>query len=177
MIEEVVGELLQREIRDPRVAGLTSVTRVEVTPDVRFAKIYVSVMGSEEERLATIRALEHATGFVRSKLGEELTIRHVPAVTFQLDRSLEQGDRVLALINQVALATKALDAQAAAASSPASSGASGAPLATAEPSPSARTTQDADTAADTDADASDAPASTRRTPRPLKLRRSPRSAE
>lgn len=175
MIEEVVGELLQREIRDPRVAGLTSVTRVEVTPDVRFAKIYVSVMGSEEERVATIRALEHATGFVRSKLGEELTIRHVPAVSFQLDRSLEQGDRVLALINQVALATKALDAQAAATSSPESPGASGAPPAVPELAPSSITAPDAGAAAD--ADASDAPAPPRRPSRPLKLRRSPRPAE
>ncbi|MGH2355155.1 MAG: 30S ribosome-binding factor RbfA [Chloroflexota bacterium] len=102
VIEEVVSELLQREIRDPRVAGLTSITRVEVTSDVRFAKIFVSVMGTEAERQATMRALERATGFIRSKLGEELTIRHVPAITFQLDRSIEEGDRVLALINQMA---------------------------------------------------------------------------
>jgi ribosome-binding factor A len=103
VIEEVVSELLQREIRDPRVgAAMTSVTRVEVSADVRQAKIYVSVMGDEATRRETMRALERATGFVRSKLGEELTIRHVPAITFQLDRSLEQGDRVLALINQMA---------------------------------------------------------------------------
>jgi ribosome-binding factor A len=103
VIEEVVSELLQREIRDPRVgAAMTSVTRVEVSADVRQAKIYVSVMGDEATRRETMRALEHASGFVRSKLGEELTIRHVPAITFQLDRSIEQGDQVLALINKMA---------------------------------------------------------------------------
>jgi len=102
VIEEVVSELLQREIKDPRVAGMTSITRVEVTADVRQAKIYISVMGDEAARRDTLRALEHATGFIRSKLGEELTIRHIPAITFQLDRSLEQGDRVLALINEMA---------------------------------------------------------------------------
>ena len=57
------------------------------------------------ERQGTVRALEHAAGWIRTKLGEELTIRHVPAITFQLDRSLEEGDRVLALINQVAATT------------------------------------------------------------------------
>jgi ribosome-binding factor A len=102
VIEEVVSELLQREIRDPRVGAMTSITRVEVSADVRQAKIYVSVMGDEATRRETMRALEHATGFVRSKLGEELTIRHVPAITFQLDRSIEQGDEVLALINKMA---------------------------------------------------------------------------
>jgi ribosome-binding factor A len=75
---------------------------VEVTADVRQAKIFVSVMGDEAARRDTLRALEHAAGFVRSKLGEELTIRHVPAIIFQLDRSLEQGDHVLALLNEMA---------------------------------------------------------------------------
>ena len=103
LIEDVVAELLQREVKDPRVAGLTSITRVEVSADLSVTRIFVSVLGSEAERQETIRALERATGFVRSKMGEELTIRHVPAVTFVLDRSIEQGDRVLALLNQIVL--------------------------------------------------------------------------
>ncbi|HEX2034052.1 MAG TPA: 30S ribosome-binding factor RbfA [Chloroflexota bacterium] len=113
VIEQVVSELLQRELKDPRLAGLTSVTRVEVSADARVAKIYVSVMGSEAERLGTMRALEHATGFVRTKLGEELTIRHVPSITFVLDRSIEQGDRVLALINRMASEQRAAQGPAA----------------------------------------------------------------
>jgi ribosome-binding factor A len=99
LIEQIVSELLLREIRDPRIAALTSITRVEVSADVRQAKIHVSVMGTEDERRETMGALRRATGFVRSKLGEELTIRHVPEVSFHLDTSLEQGDRVLALLN------------------------------------------------------------------------------
>jgi ribosome-binding factor A len=98
LIEEIVSELLQREIKDPRVAGLISVTRVQLSQDARHAKIYVSVLGSEEERQATMQVLERAKGFIRSKLGGELTIRHVPEVQFVLDRSLEQGDRVLAIL-------------------------------------------------------------------------------
>lgn len=103
LIEQVVSELLQRHVRDPRI-GFTSITAVEVTADARYAKIHVSVMGSEEERRDTMRGLERAAGFIRSKLGEELTIRHVPEISFHLDRSLEQGDRVLALINQLSAA-------------------------------------------------------------------------
>jgi ribosome-binding factor A len=91
--------VLQRELRDPRVASLTSITGVDVSADVRHAKIHVSVMGTAEEQRATMAALQRATGFVRSKLGEELTIRHVPEVAFELDTSIERGDRVLALLN------------------------------------------------------------------------------
>ena len=101
LIEEIVGELLQHEIKDPRVAGLTSITRVEVSADLSLARLYVSVMGTEEERKETLRALGRAAGFIRSKLGEELTIRHVPEISFELDRSIEQGDRVLALLNRI----------------------------------------------------------------------------
>ena len=101
LIEQIVSELLQRQLKDPRVSGLTSVTGVQLTPDAAAAKIFVSVMGTEEERASTMRALGRATGFIRSKLGEELTIRHVPEISFHLDRSIERGDRVLALLNQL----------------------------------------------------------------------------
>jgi ribosome-binding factor A len=106
VIEQIVAELLQREIKDPRVAGLTSVTRVEVTQDLGLARIWVSVAGDEAERQETMRGLERARGFVRSKLGGELSIRHIPEVQFVLDRSIEQGDRVLALLNQLEIPPK-----------------------------------------------------------------------
>jgi ribosome-binding factor A len=99
-MEEILSELI-RQMKDPRVAGMVSVTRVQVTQDVSVARVFISVMGTEEQRRDTIRALEHASGFLRSKLGEELTIRHVPQLQFTLDRSVEQGDSVIALINQL----------------------------------------------------------------------------
>lgn len=101
VIEEVVSELLQRQIKDPRVSELTSVTRVQVSQDLHLARIWVSVLGDEEQRQDTMRALDRAHGFVRSKLGEQLTIRHVPEVQFVLDRSIEEGDRVLSLLNRL----------------------------------------------------------------------------
>ncbi len=101
LIEQVLSEVIRNELKDPRVAGLISITRVELTPDARMAKVYVSVMGSEDERRATFQALEHATGFLRTRLGEEMTIRHVPELHFVLDRSIERGDRVLAMLQSL----------------------------------------------------------------------------
>ncbi|CAA9276636.1 MAG: hypothetical protein AVDCRST_MAG77-3556 [uncultured Chloroflexi bacterium] len=100
LIEEILSDLI-RQMKDPRVAGLVSVARVQVTPDASLARVFISVMGSDEERQGTIRALEHGAGFLRSQLGQQLTIRHVPQLQFTLDRSIEQGDQVLHLINQL----------------------------------------------------------------------------
>jgi ribosome-binding factor A len=101
LIEEVLSELIHREMKDPRIASMTSVAGVEVTKDGRIARARVSVMGSEEEKQATMKALERATGFLRSKLGEQLTIRHIPELQFVLDRSIERGDRVLELLSRL----------------------------------------------------------------------------
>jgi len=100
LIEEILSELI-RQMKDPRVAGMVSLTRVQVTQDASLARIFVSVMGSDDDRKGTMRALEHATGFLRSRLGSELTIRHVPELQFILDRSIEEGDRVIALLNKI----------------------------------------------------------------------------
>jgi len=100
LIEEILSELI-RQMKDPRVAGMVSLTRVQVTQDASLARVFISVMGSDDDRKGTMRALEHATGFLRSRLGSELTIRHVPELQFSLDRSIEEGDRVIALLNKI----------------------------------------------------------------------------
>ena len=100
LIEEILSELI-RSMKDPRVAGLVSVARVEVTQDASLARVYISIMGSDDEQRDTMKALERASGFLRSKLGEELTIRHVPELQFMLDTSIEEGDRVIQLINRL----------------------------------------------------------------------------
>jgi ribosome-binding factor A len=95
-----VSDLLRTRIKDPRV-GFASVTRVEVSGDYRHAKIFVSVMGNDEERAMTMRALKHATGFVRHELASRLTLRFMPEIVFKLDTSIEEGARILELIRQV----------------------------------------------------------------------------
>ena len=105
LIEEILSDLI-RQMKDPRVSGLVSVSRVQVTQDASLARVHVSVMGDEEVRKETLRALEHAQGFLRSKLGAQMSIRHVPELHFQLDRSIEEGDRVLQLINKLEIPPK-----------------------------------------------------------------------
>ena len=95
-----VSDLLRTRVKDPRV-GFASITRVEVSGDLRYAKIFVSVMGENEEKKGTIEALSHATGFIRHELAARLTIRFMPEITFKLDNSIEQGAHVLGLIRQI----------------------------------------------------------------------------
>jgi ribosome-binding factor A len=99
-IRREIGELLLKQIKDPRV-GFASVTEVQVSPDLRHAHINVSVYGSDDEREATMTALHHGSGFFRREIGTALKLRYTPTITFHLDDSLERGDRILRLLNQV----------------------------------------------------------------------------
>ena len=94
-----LSDLLRTRVKDPRV-GFASITHVEVSGDYRHAKIYVSVLGSEEERANTIKALKHATGFLRHELASRVTLRYMPEIVFKLDTSIEQGSRILELIRE-----------------------------------------------------------------------------
>jgi ribosome-binding factor A len=99
-IAEEVSDLLRTRVKDPRV-GFASITHVEVSGDLRHAKIFVSVMGSHEEKKSTIEALHHATGFLRHELAGRLTVRFMPEIVFKLDNSIEQGAHILGLIRQL----------------------------------------------------------------------------
>lgn len=97
-----VSDLLRTRVKDPRV-GFASITHVEVSGDLRHAKIFVSVMGEPDEKKQTINALHHATGFLRRELAARLTLRFMPEIIFKLDDSIEQGSRVLGLIRELEL--------------------------------------------------------------------------
>lgn len=94
-----LSDLLRTRVKDPRV-GFASITHVEVSGDYRHAKIYVSVMGSDEERDNTMKALKHATGFLRHELASRIVLRYMPEIVFKLDTSIEQGSRILDLIRE-----------------------------------------------------------------------------
>jgi len=102
LIRKEISELLMREIRDPRLGGLLSVTEVDTSPDLRHAKVFVSVMGSEEEKRRVEEGLAAASGFLRRSLGERLSLRHIPQLDFQRDESIERGTQLLELIKEVA---------------------------------------------------------------------------
>lgn len=98
-VKKVVGQLIIRDIKDPRVADMTSVTEVEVTNDLRYAKIYISVLGNEKERKDTLKALENASGFIRKEIGNRIKLRYVPEPKFYLDKSIENGIYISKLID------------------------------------------------------------------------------
>jgi ribosome-binding factor A len=100
VIAEELSDLIRTRMKDPRI-GFASVTNVEVSADLRHAKVFISVMGSAEDQRATIRALDHANGFLRHELAQRLTIHHTPEIVFRLDESLARGARVLELMQQV----------------------------------------------------------------------------
>jgi len=98
--QELMG-LLQREMKDPRV-GFATITRVETARDLRHARVWVSVYGSDEERDRSMDALQDATPWLQRRLGERLQIRHVPTLSLRRDDSIEAGDRVLRLLHDLA---------------------------------------------------------------------------
>ncbi|MCS6960826.1 MAG: 30S ribosome-binding factor RbfA [Pseudanabaenaceae cyanobacterium SKYGB_i_bin29] len=102
LIKREVSAMIMRDIKDDRVgAGMVSVTAVEVSGDLQHARIFVSIYGTEEARQETMAGLTAATGFIRRELGQRLSLRRVPEVLIKEDRSLEQGVRVLSLINRL----------------------------------------------------------------------------
>ena len=100
-IRDELSELMRRELRDPGLSGIVSITDVELTNDLKYARIYVSALGGEEERNAAVAALTRAAGFLRRELGKRLHIRQIPELQFRPDASLERGDRILGLIRQL----------------------------------------------------------------------------
>jgi ribosome-binding factor A len=106
LIAVELSELLRMRVKDPRV-GFASITHVEVSGDLRHAKVFVSVMGNTEEKAATLQGLRHATGFLRHELATRLVIRYMPEIVFKLDTSIEEGARILELINKIEQEEKA----------------------------------------------------------------------
>jgi ribosome-binding factor A len=100
LIRDEVSEIIQREMSDPRL-GFVSITRVELSPDLKYARIFVSVMGSEEERASALVALNNASGFVRRQLAPRLRMRVIPDVSFRLDRSMEHAENVARILRDL----------------------------------------------------------------------------
>ena len=102
--EEVYRELaniVRGEIKDPRISPLTSVVAVEVAPDLKTCKAYISVLGDEEARRSTYQGLKSAEGFIRSQLAKRINLRNTPAITFIMDNSIEYGVNMSKLIEDV----------------------------------------------------------------------------
>lgn len=100
LIKQEMGKMLLKELKDPRI-GFVTVTDVEMTGDLREAKIYVSVMGGEEQVKSSLEGLNSALGFIRREIGHRIRLRFTPEISFALDTSLDYGDHIQKLLLQV----------------------------------------------------------------------------
>jgi ribosome-binding factor A len=100
LLRQEIGQALEREVTDPRI-GFVTVTDVETSPDLSRARVWVSVIGSEEKRKETLTALRRAMPFIRHGLGSKIRIRRIPELDVRLDDSIERGSRVLQIINEL----------------------------------------------------------------------------
>ena len=100
LLKEEISDIIRREVRDPRIGSFVSITEVDVSGDLRHAKVFVSVMGSEQEKQDTMDGLEEATGFIRSLVGERITIYHIPELKFRYDDSIEHGIHISEIIKK-----------------------------------------------------------------------------
>ncbi|MDK2820564.1 MAG: ribosome-binding factor [Clostridia bacterium] len=101
-MKKEIARILRDELKDPRlVEGLVTVTGVELSNDLHYAKVYVSIYGKEELKSEIMKTLTNAVGFVRREISKSLSLRYTPEITFKFDKSLEHGDYINRLLNKV----------------------------------------------------------------------------
>lgn len=105
LMQAELSDIIRSTVKDPRV-GFVSVTDVEVSRDLRHVKAFVSVMGDQAEQKITLDALNGAEVFIRAEIGKRVRLKHTPEVIFRLDRSLEHGAQINALLHQIEKQTK-----------------------------------------------------------------------
>ncbi len=99
-MKKEVSTIIQNELKDPRLPKMISVTAAEVTRDLRYAKIFISVLGDESDKKNAIQGLKSAAGFIRREIGQRLKLRYTPEILFELDNSIERGVYLNKLINE-----------------------------------------------------------------------------
>ena len=95
-----VAEMIEGELRDPRI-GFATVTRVELSPDLRHGRVLISVLGGEESRAETLEGLSSAAGYMRREIGRRLALRRAPEIVFVLDRGAEEMEKVQKLLDEI----------------------------------------------------------------------------
>ena len=101
LIRQEISELLRRQVKDPRLGNLISITSVSTSSDLRHAKVFISRIGNEEEKQEALSVLTAASGFFRRELAQRLRLRRIPELSFQRDDSIERGEHLLQLIDEV----------------------------------------------------------------------------
>jgi len=101
LIRREISELIQQELRDPRLDEFIAVTEVDTSPDLKYAKIYISAMSGQQEEQKILGILNSAAGFLRTALASKINLRYTPELHFIWDNSIEHGDKILRLIDEV----------------------------------------------------------------------------
>ena len=100
-VQRVLAEIIRGGIKDPRISPLTSVVAVEVSPDLKTCKVWISVLGDEESGKKTMEGLKSASGYLKNQLAKEINLRNTPEITFILDQSIAYGVNMSKLIDEV----------------------------------------------------------------------------
>lgn len=101
LLKEVISEVIQRDVRNPNITALISVMRVEITKDLHYAKVFVSMIASDEEKAKSLHALQSASGFIAIHAAKKVTMRYFPELTFKLDDSVEKHLRIETLLSEL----------------------------------------------------------------------------
>lgn len=101
LLKEVISEVIRKDVRNPHVNELVTVTRVDITKDLHYAKVYVSVIGDQIVKAETLAALQSAAGFIAVNASHKVVMRYFPTLTFKLDDSVDKHMRVATLLNEI----------------------------------------------------------------------------
>lgn len=101
LLREVISDVIRKEVKNPRLPRLTTITYVEITKDLRYAKVYVSVLGDENVKKEAIAALQSAAGFIAIQASKEVVMRYFPELTFFIDNTVEKQNRINELITEI----------------------------------------------------------------------------
>lgn len=101
LLKEVISDVIKRDVQNPHVNELMSITRVDITKDLHYAKVYVSVIGSDSEKQETLAALNSAAGFIAVNSSKKVVMRYFPSLTFKLDDSVDKHLRIESLLNEI----------------------------------------------------------------------------
>ena len=121
-VQKELGNIIRSEVKDPRISPLTTVTGARVTPDLKYCKAYISVLGDEAAAKSTIEGLRSAVKYIRARLAQNINLRNTPEITFILDQSIEYGVRMSRLIDDVTAGISRDDTEAGPADGPARDG-------------------------------------------------------
>lgn len=109
-VKKELSNIIRNELKDPRIHMMTSVVSVEVAPDLKTCKAYISVLGSEQEAKDTLAGLKNASGYIKTKLARSVNLRNTPEIIFRLDQSIEHGIHIAHILDELHAGEKAENA-------------------------------------------------------------------